>query len=532
MIRDVGSEPTGPRHARDQGPERLIGRLSREEPPTEEVGVRDMWQQVSDSVGGYLPSLVGAIALLLLFWLGAVVLSAIVRKVVKRYELDVKVLRLLDPNAKATRSGEWVGRIVFIVVMLFGLSAFFNALDLDLVTEPVNRMLGEVFEFAPRLLGAGLILILAWLLASLVRLLSARGLGAARVDERLEDAGAATKGTLAKSVSSVLYWLVLLLFLPMILDILSLEGLLAPVQSMLNGFLGFLPNLFAAGLILLIGWFLARIVRQIVTGLLEAAGADRLATDETDHGSHRMRVSSIGGTIVYALILLPVVVASLDALALGAVADPAKQMLGTVLDALPNVLTAFLILGLAYLVARLVSGLVSDLLGRLGFDNLFSWLGIRRNVEPGTRTPSQMMGSLVLVATIYLAAVEASRQLGFTVLTELLADFAVFAGQVFLGLVIFALGLYLSRFATTLIESTQGRHSGLLARAARVSILIFSAAMALRQMGIAEDIVTTAFTLLLGALAVAFAIAFGLGGRDAARAQLEKLGVVSKREGS
>lgn len=493
--------------------------------------MKEMWQQITDSVGGYLPSLVGAIALLLLFWLGAVILSAVVRKVVKRYELDVKVLRLLDPDAKETSSGVWAGRVVFLIVMLFGLSAFFNALDLDLVTEPVNRMLGEVFEFAPRLLGAALILILAWVVASLVRLVSRRGLGVARVEERLASAGASTKGTLATSVSSVLYWLVMLLFLPLILDVLSLEGLLAPVQSMLNGFLGFLPNLFAAGLILLVGWFLARIIRQIVTGLLEAAGADRLSgAERTD--TRRLRISSIGGGIVYALILLPVIVASLDALALGAVADPAKQMLATVLDALPNVLTAFLILGLAYLVARIVSGLVADLLGRLGFDNLFTWIGIRRSADAGTRTPSQMMGSFVLVATIYLAAVEASRQLGFAVLTELLAEFAVFAGQVFLGLVIFALGLYFARFATNIIASTEGRHSGALARVARASILIFSAAMALRQMGIAEDIVTTAFTLLLGAVAVAFAIAFGLGGRDAARSQLDKVGALAKRDGS
>jgi hypothetical protein len=493
-----------------------------------------MWQQVSESVGGYLPVLAGAIALLLLFWLGAVITSAIVRNVVKRYQLDVKVLRLINPNAGETSSGVWVGRLVFAIVMLFGLSAFFNALNLDLVTEPVNRMLGDVLAFLPRVIGALVILVLGWLLASLVRLVSSKGLTALKVDERLTASGALVeegdKRTLASSVSSVLYWLVLLLFLPLVLDALSLEGLLAPVQSMLDGLLGFLPNLLAASIILLVGWFLARIVRQIVTGLLEAAGVDRIGQGDEAKG-RRMKISGIGGALVYVLILLPVAVASLDALALGAVADPAKQMLGTVLDAFPSILTAALILGLAYIVARFVSDLVSELLARIGFDNLFSWLGIRREVQPGARTPSQIVGTLVLVATIYLAAVEATRHLGLTVLTELFTDFAVFAGQVLLGLVIFGLGLLFARFAASVIESTQGGHSGTLARVARIAIIVFSASMALRQMGIAEDIVTTAFTLLLGAVAVAFAIAFGLGGRDAARGQVERLTNMTKGGG-
>jgi hypothetical protein len=97
------------------------------------------------------------------------------------------------------------------------------------------------------------------------------------------------------------------------------------------------------------------------------------------------------------------------------------------------------------------------------------------------------------------------------------------------GLVILIVGIFLSGLAAQLISSSAGSQSRLLSTVARVAVLTLFGAMALQQMGIALQIVNLAFGLTLGALAVAFALAFGLGGRDAAgkvaegwRAQLQK----------
>ena len=70
------------------------------------------------------------------------------------------------------------------------------------------------------------------------------------------------------------------------------------------------------------------------------------------------------------------------------------------------------------------------------------------------------------------------------------------------------------------IKSSSAKHSSLLAAVARVAILAFVGAMALRQMGIADDIIVLAFGLTLGSAAVAAAIAFGMGGREEAAALL------------
>jgi hypothetical protein len=120
------------------------------------------------------------------------------------------------------------------------------------------------------------------------------------------------------------------------------------------------------------------------------------------------------------------------------------------------------------------------------------------------------------------ATVEAVGLLGFDVLAQLVTQFMVFAAHVLLGLIIFVIGLFLSNVASKTIIDTGARQSTLLALAARVSILVLAGAMALREMGLANEIITIAFGLVLGSIAVATAIAFGIGGRDLAADTLSK----------
>lgn len=211
-----------------------------------------------------------------------------------------------------------------------------------------------------------------------------------------------------------------MLFLPAVLGALNLQGLLAPVQGILNEFLGFLPNLLAAGLIGFIGWCVARIVRQIVTSLLAAAGGDRL--------SDRLGIaplSAVVGLIVYALIIM-------------------------------------------------------------------------------------------------FSVFEASSLLGFNVLSEIMKELTVLGGHILLGLVIFALGLYLANLASKTIQTSGNAQAGLLTGLARMAIILLSGSIAIRYMGLANEIINLAFGLIRGAQTVAVALAFGIGGRDIAARKLEE----------
>ena len=119
------------------------------------------------------------------------------------------------------------------------------------------------------------------------------------------------------------------------------------------------------------------------------------------------------------------------------------------------------------------------------------------------------------------ASTEAAGLLGFTALTEIVSEFLGFAGHIVVGLVILGIGLFLANLAAAAIRASGSAHASLLTTTARIAIVVLAAAMALRQMGLANEIISLAFGLTLGAVAVAVAIAFGLGGREIAARQLD-----------
>jgi uncharacterized membrane protein YedE/YeeE len=82
--------------------------------------------------------------------------------------------------------------------------------------------------------------------------------------------------------------------------------------------------------------------------------------------------------------------------------------------------------------------------------------------------------------------------------------------------------LYLANLAAKVIQSRDGNQAKLLSAVARIAILLLAGAMALRQMGLANEIISLAFGLILGAAAIAVAIAFGIGGRDLAARKLDE----------
>jgi hypothetical protein len=267
----------------------------------------------------------------------------------------------------------------------------------------------------------------------------------------------------------------------------------------------------------------ARIVQRIVSNLLAAVGVDQLS-ERVGLTSvlGKQTLSGLLGLIVYVLILIPVLIAGLNALALEAVTQPASNMLNAILGAFPDIFAAALVLIIAYIVGRVVASLITNLLAGVGFNNILARLGLGQEPGVGARTPSEIVAYLVLVAIMLFATIEATHLLGFVLLADLVTEFVGFAAQVILGLIIFAVGLYLANLAAKTVQASGVRQSGMLALIARVSILVLAGAMALRQMGLANEIINLAFGLLLGAIAVATALAFGLGGRELAGHEIQK----------
>lgn len=483
--------------------------------------------QIYSSLGTFSPNLFGALVILIVGWIIALVLSSIIGKALRRTGLDDKIARMVvgEEKAKTIESDKWISRIVYYILLFFVLVAFFQALGLTLVAQPLNDLLTIVFSYLPKLLAALIIALIAWIVAVVLKKIVLQVLKTAKVDESVAGkAGLDEKGIpLSQNIAEIVYYLVLLLFLPMVLSALGLSGLLEPLQSMLSKILLFLPNLFAAAIIILIGWFLARIIQKIVTNLLIAAGSERLSEKiGLSKILGEQGLSGLIGLVVYILILIPVLIAALQALALDAVTQPVSNVLNQILGILPALFGAALVLAIAYLLGKVVAEIITNLLKAMGFNSILARLGLGKEPAEGERTPSQIVGYVVLVAIMLFALIEASQILGFTLLADLIYEFTIFAGHVLMGLIILAIGIYLANLAFGVVMSSGMSQAKVLAQAARIAILIFAGAMALRQMGLANEIINIAFGLLLGAIAVALALAFGLGGREIAAREIEK----------
>ncbi|NJP10351.1 MAG: mechanosensitive ion channel [Leptolyngbyaceae cyanobacterium RU_5_1] len=510
-------------------------------------------------------NLIGAIAILLLGWIVAAILASVVRGLLKRTKIDNQLSNLTAGQAAGAASVENIAAtIVFWVVMILAIVAALNVLNLTTVSQPLNNFLNQIFAYLPRLGSAAILIAVAWVVATLAKLLVTRIARSFGLDERLsptiEDDLAPQQGQflLSETLGNALYWFVFLFFLPLILGVLGLEGPLQPVQNLLNDFLTALPNIVKAVVIGAIGWLVARVVRGIVTNLLTAIGADRIGNRVgLAQTTNRQSLSWIIGTIVYVLILIPTAVAALEALQIQSISAPASAMLNQILSAIPQIFTAVLILAIGYVIGQFVKDLVTNLLTGIGFNNVLYWLGLRSDlpmqlppppteesvsgepllIEPDargfyTRTPSEIVGIVVLVGILLFSAVAATNVLGIPALTTIVSGLLVILGQILVGLVIFAIGLYLANLAYNLIASSGTSQSKILGQTAKISILVLVAAMALQQIGIAPNIINLAFGLLLGAIAVAIALAFGLGGRDVAAEQLRDWLATFKRDRS
>ena len=545
-------------------------------------------------------SVLGVIKAILIFvigWIIAAIIKGIVKKVLNSTDIDNKLAAAITGQ----RGGEslpiesWIANLIFWIIMLFVIIAALNALNLQAVSAPLNTLLDQIAGFIPKILGAAFLLAIAWVVATIVKTIVTRGLGALNIEQRLGLTSADTGDfSLTDTLGNALYWFIFLLFLPAILNALQLNGTLEPVQGLLNEILALLPNILGAIIIAAVFWFVATIVKRIVTNLLAATGVDNIGRKfGLGRTSRSQSLSSIIGTIVFVLILIPGIISALEQLQIEAISDPATDMLNQVLDFIPKLFAAAIVLALFYVAGRFVSEFVGNILSNVGFDNIGDWLGVTSKTPgaevPSTRarpldesepidlgmgrdtgttvigttgadtivggsssfgtdrptvggsssfstdqptmiqtdttisskSPSELVGSICWIAIMLVGILTAVDILQIAALAAVVAVILEIAGQVLIGIVVFAIGLYLANLAFNLIVSSGASQSRLLAQCARIAIVTLVGAMALNTMGIAPNIVNLAFGLVLGGIAVAIALAFGLGGREVAREELK-----------
>ncbi len=186
----------------------------------------------------------------------------------------------------------------------------------------------------------------------------------------------------------------------------------------------------------------------------------------------------------------------------------------------PALVGAAVILLTGYFLARQIQRWADDTLKRLDFNRMAAAGGLDEVVvRTGSRLdPVRALAKLIFWLVMLVVILLASTALGLESINQMFGRMLGFIPTLIAGIVLVILGMILGEFVRGLILASAGTVSGVptLAKMAKGAVVVIAVFMALQQVGVAEEIVTAAFTLTLGAVALAFGLAFGLGNRDLA----------------
>ena len=304
----------------------------------------------------------------------------------------------------------------------------------------------------------------------------------------------------------------------------DIDVIVDPFKDFVTIIMEYLPNIIGALALVLVVWIVAKVLRSIVRRGFTAAKVDqRFNKAIGEEEAKKLPIAHTSGTVVYWFIWLLSIPAILGVLNIEGLSEPVNDMITKVLAALPNIFAAILVLIFAWYIGRFLAKIVTNVLTRARFNEVPTKLGIMKQPVEGGWTPSSVVGWIVLFLVMLFAILMAADLLDFAFVNELVADFTVFVGHVILAIVILGIGLFLANMAAKAIRAMGRTQSGVLALGAQAVILLLTIAIALRTLGIANEIVELGFGIVLGAIAVAVAIAFGLGGRDFAKRTLDRL---------
>jgi hypothetical protein len=393
---------------------------------------------------------------------------------------------------------------------------------------------GQLVYWGPKVLIALLILLVTWIVARAVKWALQKAIDRVpALRKHTTGRPGETVGHQLGTIAKLIIWLVGIMAA---LTYLGVGQILTPINRLTIEIFDFLPRLIGAGLIFFIGLIVARIARQLTETVLVATNVDgllaRIGIGDTSGtyrtepeavppgsapGATRATLARAAGILVYALIIIPVAIAALQVLGIDAISQPAINMLNEILAAIPRVLTAALWLGIAFIAARFIKTIIEAILPPTGFDNAVRSTG----VLPAGSSPSRIVASIAFIAIMLAAAIEAAKQLGGGTVAIFLAQITELGGKVIFGTLIIVTGIFLARIISRLVGSSTGEDS-YAQTMVRFAIIALFTAIGLTFMGLADQIVILAFGLILGSAAVAVAIAFGLGGRDAAARVLDR----------
>ena len=382
------------------------------------------------------------------------------------------------------------------------------------LTDLLSSILGGVGS----IIAAALILLVAFVVASIVKSLVLKLIDKTKLRNFLAKVDTEdTPGGAREFIGKLVYLLVFLLFVPGIFSALGLGGVMAPISNILNTIWGYVPNLVAAAIVLMVGNLIAKLVRQLLVPVFDKLNINKLQEKAGIEVKNADKLSNTLAYIVYVLILIPTVIMALNVLNISVISVPAVGMLNDVIGFIPNIVIGLVIIVIGCMIGKLVGQIVTKLIASAGLDAKLQGL---LDEKAQKFVLSKVTGGVVYAVVVIFFVVEGLNVLKLDVLTNVGTFIIAYMPNVLAAVLILAAALIVGSMVE---KSLRKNGMGTYAVVAKVAINVVGVFMILSQLGIASAIVNDAFILIVAAVAVAFAIAFGIGGKEFAAKTLKKL---------
>ena len=392
---------------------------------------------------------------------------------------------------------------------------------MDSITNWYDKLMDRV----PNFVGALILLVVAFLCAFLIKKLVFKIMSVLKFDSALDKSKIDNerRSVLKSFVANIFFLITFALFVPAIFSKLELEGVSEPIVNMSNKLLGYMPDIIAAIVILVVGLLIAKTVKEILLPVFKKLNFDKYLEKIGFESSDKVSIADVIVNVIYVILLVPIIIASLNALKIDAISKPAIDMLNNVFVFMPRIAIAIAILFVGKFISNLVQSVLEKVLVSIGTDKVtkkaFSAADTKISKDFSL---SRIISYVVKYIIVIIFLVEGLNILKLEVLTRIGNSIITYMPYGISAIIILGITILVANFVEAMINK-KFENNKITALIVKVIILTIGAFITLYQIGIAKAMVNSAFIIVLCAFAVAFAISFGIGGRDFASRMLTRL---------
>ncbi len=389
----------------------------------------------------------------------------------------------------------------------------------------MNDFTDQLSRSLPNILLGIVLLIIALVLGYVVKTLIVKGTRRIKLGKKLGN-NAEDARNITELLGKLGFIITVLFFLPGIFDRFGLSSISNPLTGMVSTFFGFIPRLIGAGLLVFFGFVVAKVAQQLFKAFLQRMRVDRLKekmgleSNSALNENPSLSIADLGGKILYVVILIPFIIAALEVLNIRAITDPAVAMLNNITSIIPQLIAAGVLILIGIFIAKLIGDLV---------ENLIDGFGLSKRVADAMDEPkvhgfnlAKTTGIIVKSLIVLFFTVQAFELIGLSIFRTIGTAIIAYLPFILSAVVIMFGGYVLGSMAKKFIVNTlpDARFAGVMVK---FTIITLAGLIALSNLGIGTLFIQVLFIAVVTAGAIAFAIAFGIGGRGFASNMLKKL---------